>query len=105
LCGGKINFRYLYIKIKIMSKEMREQINKVMNWRQFNENSSVFDEFMLEWKVFINGEWKESNTLIKKTLKEINNFIDENNLTMYDNDYRIKGWRNGKWETLVSKIK
>lgn len=82
---------------------MRKQINKVLNWRQFNENYSVFDEFMLEWKVFDNGEWKESNTLIKKTLKEIINFIDENNLTL-DNDYRIRGWRNGKWETLVSKI-
>ena len=81
---------------------MRKQINKVLNWRQFNENYSVFDEFMLEWKVFDNGEWKESNTLIKKTLKEIINFIDENNLQ--DNDYRIRGWRNGKWETLVSKI-
>ena len=88
-----------------MSKEMREQINRVLNWKQFNENYSVFDEFMLEWKVFDNGEWKESNTLIKKTLKEINKFIDENNLTLQDNDYKIRGWRNNKWETLVSKIK
>jgi hypothetical protein len=70
---------------------MNRQNVIVLNWRQFNENYSVFDEFMLEWKVFDNGEWKESNTLIKKTLKEINNFIDENNLTLQDNDYRIRG--------------
>ena len=69
------------------------------------ENYSAFDKFMLEWKVFIDGEWNESNTLIEKTLKDINNFIEEKNLTMKENDYSIKGWRNGKWETLVSKMK
>lgn len=87
---------------KDMSKEMRKHIDTFKKFN-LNENYSVFDEYMLEWKVFDNGEWKESNTLIRKTLKEINNFIDENNLTLQDNDYRIRGWRNGEWETLVSK--
>lgn len=64
----------------------------------------AFQNFMLEWKVFENGEWKESNTLLRKNLNEINSFVDTNNLTIRYNDYKISGMRNGKWETLVSKI-
>jgi len=38
--GGKFNSEYLYIKENTMSKEMREQIDRVNNWRQFvNENN------------------------------------------------------------------
>jgi hypothetical protein len=88
-----------------MKKTIRLTENDLMRIVKKVIKESKFDEYMLEWKVFDNGEWRESNTLIKKTLKEINNFIDENNLTLQDNDYRIRGWRNGKWETLVSKIK
>lgn len=84
---------------------MSKELININNWIQFNENKSVFDKFMLEYDVFDGDIWKESNTLIKKTLKEINNFIDENDLNIFDNNYKIKGWRNGKWETLVSKIK
>ena len=81
------------------------KINKVLSWKQFNENHSIFTKFMLEWKKFDNDEWIEENTLIRKTLKEIYNFIDKNSLNLKDNDYRIMGYRNGKWEKLVSKIK
>jgi len=88
-----------------MKKTIRLTENDLMRIVKKVIKESKFDGYMLEWKVFDNGEWRESNTLIRKTLKEINNFIDENNLTLQDNDYRIRGWRNGKWETLVSKIK
>jgi hypothetical protein len=69
------------------------------------EYITFFDEFMLEWAVFDNGGCLKFNTLIKNTLKEFIIFIEENNINMDDTDYRIRGRRNGKWETLVLKIK
>jgi len=65
-------------------------------------NEFKFNDFMLEWKVFSNGEFISLNTLMEKSLKELNNFIYDNNL-IRDNEYTIKGFRNGKWETLISK--
>ena len=70
---------------------------------EYAGGGSVFEKFMLEWKVFENGKFIESNTTIAKSLKEINDFIEQNNLSIKDNDYTIKGFKNRKWETLVSK--
>jgi hypothetical protein len=70
---------------------------------KYADGGSVFEKLMLEWKVFENGKFIESNTKIAKTLKEINDFIEENNLSVKDNDYTIKGFHKGKWETLISK--
>lgn len=63
---------------------------------------SVFQKFMLEWYGYKDGKWTEFNTMIDNDLSTINDYIDENKLTMKDNQYTIKGWRNNKWETLVS---
>lgn len=73
-------------------------------------NNSIFSkpyyiDFMLEWKVFQNNEWIESNTIRRKTLKEINYFMDIKNINSNNNSYTIKGCRINnsslKWETLV----
>lgn len=37
MCGGKINFKYLYIKTKIMSEEMRKYID---TFKKFNLNEN-----------------------------------------------------------------
>jgi hypothetical protein len=73
--------------------------------KTFETFNSAFEKFMLEWNGYKDGKWNSSNTLITKSLKEINIYIDENKLTMADNQYTIKGWRNNKWETLVCTIK
>ena len=40
---GETNFKYLYIKENTMSEEMRKQIDKVKNWKQFlNENKDTW---------------------------------------------------------------
>jgi len=73
--------------------------------KTYEAYKSAFKKFMLEWKEFKDGEWYSSNTLITTHLSEINDYIDSNNLTMKENEYTIKGWRNNKWEVLVYKIK
>lgn len=73
--------------------------------KTFESYNSAFEEYMLEWKEYKNGEWSASNTLIRKKLSDINDYMDENNITMKDNDYTIKGWRNNKWKILISKLK
>jgi hypothetical protein len=49
---------------------------------------------MLEWMI----PNKESNTLISKSLKELIEYVSNNNIK----NYTIKGWGNNKWETLIS---
>jgi hypothetical protein len=46
MCGGKLISKYLYIKIKTMSKEMRKLIDnfKTFNNRKLNEN--IDDEIL-----------------------------------------------------------
>lgn len=61
----------------------------------------MYSEFMLEWKVFDGAMFKESNTLITNNLKQIITFINENILSLKNNDFSIKGLINGKWEKLV----
>lgn len=68
------------------------------------EEADYFSEFMLEWKIFKNGLLIESKTLIQKKLSSITEFMNDNNLTLRDNDYTIKGMKNGKWEILIQKI-
>ena len=58
-----------------------------------NKNK-IFNEFMLEWMI----PNKESNTLISKSLKELIEYVSNNNIK----NYTIKGWGNNKWETLIS---
>ena len=67
--------------------------------------TKYFNEFMLEYKIFENGSLKEFKTIIENKLSSITEFIDNNNLTLKDNDYRIKGLKNGKWQLLVSNTK
>ena len=66
-----------------------------------NEYESVFEIYMLEWNELKNGEWDSSNAMIRRKLSEINDFMDEHNITIRENRYTIKGWRNNKWEVLV----
>lgn len=74
--------------------------------KTFENVNAPFEKYMLEWNGYDDlGEWNASNTLIAKKLPILNDYIDENGLTIKDNQYTIKGWRNNKWETLISGIK
>ena len=65
-------------------------------------NESVYEKFMLEWHEYTDKKWTSSNTIIKKTLVEINDYMHEHDINMKDTPYKIKGFRNNKWEILVS---
>ena len=68
MCDGKVIFKYLYIKIKTMSKEMREHINKVKNFNQFiNENKTNGVENLVLELIDLNKKMKD---IIHKTGNE-----------------------------------
>jgi hypothetical protein len=96
---GTVNVQAQPLKIQ----NEKNNNNKMKMIKTYEAYKSAFEKFMLEWNGYDeNDKWNSSNTLITKTLKEINDYIDENNLTMKDNLYKIKGWRNNKWEVLVN---
>ena len=110
MCDGKINFKYLY-KDKTISKEMREQIDRVKNWKQFlNENYKLsvkqtinslqseidnifnrfgFNDFHLIWKGQTNYKNQAKLDLITNEEHKIKNrLIGGEKETEY-----IKRWR------------
>jgi len=72
-------------------------LKKYLVENRLNEfNSPKYREFMLEWSL----PGKESNTAISKSLKELFDMVEENNIK----SYTIKGWGNGEWDILVSTM-
>jgi len=67
--------------------------------------TSAYEKFMLEYNIYVDGKWQGLITVLAKTLNEIYEYMDEENISMEKNDYSLKGWQNGKWVSIISKLK
>lgn len=63
-----------------------------------SEGQGIFSKFMLEWKVFDEGKWKELNTGFGDNLKSIYDYLEKHKIT---SKYKISGMLNGKWQSII----